>query len=150
MKGRSRKLRPFTYCYGTLSLEMAQRLRGSSGFSGCKRRIGPLCVFLERAADHLAGAEAYGESKREHDAAEENAKGQLDDGSADLEMVEHHSRGKDKDEPLNAQGQKTRVLETCIDGADEDGTLQEPGDEIADDEKDDGAYRVSQVRQKEG
>jgi hypothetical protein len=100
---------------------------------------------FERAADDVAGAKADGESEGEDDASEENSKGELDDGAADLEVVEDHGGGKDEDEPLDAEREEAGILELCVDGADEDGALEEARDESAGDEEEDGSDGVGEV-----
>ena len=89
---------------------------------------GAFGVAFKRAADKVAGAKTHGESKRQDDAAEEDAKGQLNDVAAHLKVVEDHGRGKHQHEPLDAERQETRVLELLIDGSDEDRTGQETRD----------------------
>src|SRR5260370_340394 len=100
---------------------------------------------FERAADDVAGAEADGEGEGEDDAAEEDAEGELEDGAADLEVVEDHGGGEDEDEPLDAEREEARVLELGVDGADEDGTLEEAGDDGAGDENKNGSDGVGDV-----
>jgi hypothetical protein len=81
-------------------------------------------VALKRAADKVAGAKTHGESKREHYAAKEDAKGQSNDVAADLEVFEDHGGGKHEHQPLDAEREKARVLELLIDSSDEDRASQ--------------------------
>lgn len=99
---------------------------GIFGTGGWSRRglaaalAGVLGVTFERATDEVARAQTHSESEREDDAAEEDAKGQLNDDSADLQMVERHGAGKHEHEPLDAKREKSRVLNLGVDGSDED------------------------------
>jgi len=83
-----------------------------SGWVGVGRAFGG---FLDGAADQVAGAEADGQSQREHDAAEEDAEGEVDDGAADLQMVQHHRSGEHQDQPLYPFRQHAGVVETGVD-----------------------------------
>src|ERR1700742_2341531 len=60
-------------------------------------------------------------------------------------MVEHHRGGEDEDEPLDAEREEARVLELGVDGADEDGALEEAGDDGACDEEQDCSDGVGEV-----
>ena len=99
--------------------------------------VGALYVLFEGAADNLAGAEADGESQGEDDTAEENSEGEFDDDATDLKVIEHHGGGEDEDEPFDAEGEETGVLELGVDGSDEHGASEEAGDDATGDEKDD-------------
>lgn len=55
---------------------------------------GAFGAAFKRATDEFAGAETHGESKREHDSAEEDAKSQFNDVAAHLKVVEYHGCGK--------------------------------------------------------
>ncbi len=52
-------------------------------------------VLLDGAADQVAGAEADGKREGQDDAAEEDAEGEIDDRTTDLQVVEHHCGGED-------------------------------------------------------
>ena len=121
---------------------------GCRGFGG-EGKAGGVAGFraFERAGDEVAGAEADGEREREHDAAEQDAKGQGDDGSAELDVLKRHGGGEDQDEPLDAEREEAGVLETVVDSSYENGTGQETGDQVAGDENDDGSDGVGEVRE---
>jgi len=122
---------------------------GCWGGRGCDAALaGVSGVAFKRATDKVAGAKAHGESEREHDAAEEDAKGQPNDVAAHLEVVEDHGGGKHEYQPLDAERQEPRVLELLIDGSDEDRTGQETRDESAGDKQQGGPYDASKVGQK--
>lgn len=108
---------------------------GGWGGRGCDAALaGAFGVAFKRATDEAAGAKTHGESKREDDAAEEDAKGQLNDVTAHLKVVEDHGCGKHEHEPFDAERQEPRVLELLIDGSYEDRTGQETRDESTGDE----------------
>jgi hypothetical protein len=104
---------------------------------------------FEGATDDVARAETDGQREGEDDATEEDSEGELDDRAADLKVIEDHSGGQDEDEPLNAEREEASVLQLGVDGADEDGALEEAGDEGSDDEQNDRADGVGQVRKDE-
>ena len=144
----------FSKCF--LLAFQANALEVAQGFGGC---WGPVVgvagdgvdggakvgAAFERAADDVAGAEAYGEGESEYDAAEEDSEGELDDGAADLKVVEHHGCGEDEDEPFDAEREDASVLELGVDGSDEDGALEEASDDGAGDEQEDGSDGVGEV-----
>ncbi len=132
---------------------MAERVSGSGGWvevagGGCVGG-GEVDVAFERAADDLAGAEADGEGEGEDDTAEEDAKGEFDDGATDLEVIEDHGSGEDEHEPFDAEGEEACVLEAGVDGTDEDRTGEEASDEVADDEQQDCTDGVGEIGQQE-
>ncbi len=67
-------------------------------------------VAFERAVDKVAGAKTHGESKREHNAAKEDAKGQSNDVTADLEVFEDHGSGKHEYPPSSRTDSGLRTL----------------------------------------
>ena len=96
---------------------MADRIVRANGWAGggCKSAlVGMFNVAFKRAADQIAGAQAHGERKCEHDAAEENAKGQHSYMAADLKMVKDRGCGKYEREPFDAQRKKACVVELSI------------------------------------
>ncbi len=74
---------------------------------------GVLDVALERTADEVARAEANCKSKGKNDSAEQNSKRQLDDISSYLQMVEHHGRSENKNQPLHAQQRLKPWRQAC-------------------------------------
>jgi hypothetical protein len=64
-------------------------------------------------------------------------------------MVEDHGGGENKDEPFDAEGEETGVLEVGVYGSDEDGAGQESSDEISEGEEEDGPYRVCEIGEEE-
>ncbi|WP_433965842.1 hypothetical protein [Tunturiibacter gelidiferens] len=64
-------------------------------------------------------------------------------------MVEDHGGGEDQDEPLDAEREKAGVLEFGVDGSDEDGALEEAGDEGAGDQEEDGSDGVGEIGEDE-
>ena len=81
-------------------------------------------MTFKGAADEVAGAKTHGQRQRENDTAEENTKGQLHDATADAEMVERHGAGKYEHQPLDPEGEKTRVLDVGVYSSNENGALQ--------------------------
>ena len=104
---------------------------------------------FEGAADDVAEAHADGQGESEDDAAEEDAECEIDYSAADLEVIEDHSGGEDLDEPFDAEREETCVLEFGVDGADEHGAREETGDDVSEDEKDDGADGVGEIGDQE-
>ena len=82
---------------------MPDGIVGCLGWGCCTALAGVFGMAFERAADEVAGAKTYGQSKREDDAAEEDAKGQPDDVAAHLEVVEDHCCSQYKHQPLDAE-----------------------------------------------
>ena len=105
-------------------------------------------MAFKRTTDEIAGAETHGESKREHDTAEEDAKGQRNDVAAQLKVVEYHGCRKHEHEPFDAERQEARVLELLIDGSDEDRAGKETCEQSAGDEQEDGPYQLGKVGHK--
>ncbi len=66
--------------------------------------------FLDGAGDEVAGAQAYGECEGEDDAPEEDAEGEFHYGAAYVEVVKRHGCGEDVYQPLDAHGEKARVV----------------------------------------
>ena len=85
-------------------------------------------VALERTADEVAGAKANGKRECEDDATEEDAERQLDNDTADLEVVEDHSGRENEYKPLDAEREETGILELCIDGSNQDRPCQKARD----------------------
>jgi hypothetical protein len=106
--------------------------------------------LLEGAADEVAGAEADGEREGEDDAAEEDSEGEFDDHAADFEVVEDHGGGEDENQPLDAEGEKARVLQVQVDGTDEHGAGEEAGDDGPGEQDEDCADGVGEVRDEDG
>jgi hypothetical protein len=105
--------------------------------------------LFDGAGDEVAGAEADGEREGEDDAAEEDAEGELDDATADVEVVEGHGGAEYKDEPLDAEREEAGVLELGVDGADEDRAREEAREQAAGEQDEHGSGEVRDVGQKE-
>jgi hypothetical protein len=108
---------------------------------------GMFCVALERAADEVAGTKTYGESEREDDAAEKDAKSQPNHIAAELEVVEDHGSGKYEHQPFDTERKETRVFKLRINGSNEDRTGQKTRHESASDEQQDSTYDTGKVGQ---
>ncbi len=104
---------------------------------------GVLDVALERAADEVARAEADRKSKRKNNSAEQNSKRQFDDISAYLQMVEHHGRRQNKNEPLHAQRKNPRILQLRVHGADQHRAGKKSRDHYACDQQQRGPDSMS-------
>ena len=96
---------------------------------------GAFHAAFERAADQIAGAESDREREGENNASEQNAKGEPDDISAHLKMIEHHRRGHDQHQPLDAEREKPRVMQLRIYGADQDRAREKASDQNTCDEQ---------------
>src|ERR1039457_4681388 len=130
--------------------EMADGIAGTGGWRGRRRCAvlgGAIGMAFKRAAHQVAGAKTHGQSKRENNAAEEDAKGQLNDVGAQLEVFQYHGGGQYEHQPLDAERKEPRILKLLIDGSDENRTGKETRDESAGDEQHGGPYDAGQVRQ---
>ena len=61
-------------------------------------------VMMATKAYDVAGAQTYGQRKREYDTSKEDAKCQFHDSAADLQVIEDHGRSENQNQPLDAEG----------------------------------------------